>query len=128
MIKRYKFWNILKVQINQKNNNKKIFKIGQIWWCHIGLNVGSEENGKNENFERPVFILKKFNHTMFLGVPCSTQVRDPKHYFRIQNSMDGFNLNFSQIRVFSSKRLIRMITHVSKNTFYDILSFFKKYI
>ena len=128
MFEKYKFWNKLKIQINYRNNTRKIFKIGEIWWCHIGLNVGSEENGKNENFERPVFILKKFNQTMFLGVPCSTEIRDPKHYFRINNSMGGFNLNFSQIRVFSSKRLIRMITYVDKNTFYTILTFLKKYI
>ncbi len=30
-------------------------------WCSIGINVGDEEDGKNELYERPVLVIKKFN-------------------------------------------------------------------
>ena len=31
--------------------------------------MGFEEDGKNDNFVRPVLVLKKFNNDMFLGIP-----------------------------------------------------------
>ena len=40
-----------------------------IWWVSVGVNVGFEEDGKNDNFVRPVLVLKKFNNDMFLGIP-----------------------------------------------------------
>ncbi|MFA5871014.1 MAG: hypothetical protein WC842_03995 [Candidatus Paceibacterota bacterium] len=50
-------WNIQKKKINTRE--KVIFcNIREIWWCSLGVNIGSEEDGKNELFERPVLILK----------------------------------------------------------------------
>jgi len=36
------------------------FKEGYIFWCGVGENVGDEENGKGQNFGRPVLIVRKF--------------------------------------------------------------------
>jgi hypothetical protein len=38
------------------------FREKEIWWCSIGINIGDEQDGKNELFERPVLILRKFNN------------------------------------------------------------------
>lgn len=55
-----KTWGILKSRLSQKDKHI-LFKEGQIWWCHLGMNLGEEEYGKGPNFTRPVLILKKFS-------------------------------------------------------------------
>ncbi len=35
------------------------FREGDVWWCAVGENVGIEINGKNQEFSRPVLVLKK---------------------------------------------------------------------
>lgn len=47
----------------------------------MGQNIGFEQNGKGDNFVRPVIILKKFNKNMFFGIPLSTQIKDGKFYY-----------------------------------------------
>ena len=50
------------------NQNEKKIKIDskikyghpkerEIWWCSVGLNVGTEIYGKGEDFARPVLII-----------------------------------------------------------------------
>lgn len=82
--------------------------------------MGSEQNGKHGNFERPVLVLKKFNYRMLLGVPISTKVgRSPYHYkFLINNK--GYWANMSQIRTFSSKRLLRRFHKMASYDFLKI--------
>jgi hypothetical protein len=31
------------------------FREKEIWWACLGANIGFEQNGKNENFERPIW-------------------------------------------------------------------------
>ena len=59
-------WNIEKKKIDY--NIKNILpKKREIWWLSIGLNVGVEEDGKNNNFEQPILVMKVFNKQCFLG-------------------------------------------------------------
>jgi mRNA interferase MazF len=64
------------------------FEEREIWWCHLGLNVGDEENGKNESFNRPVLILKKFNRNLAL-------VAQPADKSKITNFMFKSNTKIS---------------------------------
>lgn len=49
-------------------------KSGQVWWCAIGLNIGSEQNG-GTNYERPVLVLRCWG-SLFWGVPITSS--DPE--------------------------------------------------
>lgn len=60
MEKNFDEWSVLKQNLD-KTQKLILFKEQDIWWCSIGLNVGSEANGKNEYFSRPVLIVRKFN-------------------------------------------------------------------
>lgn len=51
-------WNDVKTSLELNARKPKISQ-GQIWWTGVGKNVGSEINGKNERFSRPVLIYKK---------------------------------------------------------------------
>ena len=111
-------WNEEKKKINEKEISF-YYHEREILWSSIGVNIGSEMDGKNSNFERPVLILKKINRNQFLGIPLTSKEKDGDFYVRIQYSDDKGvgTANMSQVRVFSSKRLLRKIGLVKKKDF-----------
>ncbi|MFA7169790.1 MAG: hypothetical protein WC178_02965 [Candidatus Paceibacterota bacterium] len=59
-MKDYKNWHNLKLKIeNNGTKKKKKFREREIWWCSLGENIGFEQDGKNEKFERPILVLRK---------------------------------------------------------------------
>src|SRR5882762_10483545 len=54
------------------------FHEGDIWWVHLGVNVGYEIDGKSSDFSRPVIILRKYNQYSFLALPLTTNARPNK--------------------------------------------------
>ncbi len=97
-------WNQTKKKIERK---KRIyFHIREIWFIKIGKNIGDEQDGKGENFLRPVLILKKFNKNIFLGIPLTSSSKKGKFYFNFQFLEDIKSIAIlSQIRLFDAKRL-----------------------
>jgi mRNA interferase MazF len=113
-------WCNLKIQIHFAENPEIYFRAGQIWWISLGQNIGREQNGKNERFERPVIILKKFNRHMFWGVPASTVLKTgPYHYQFILNGKKYCAI-LSQLRILSSKRLINRVSRIENNDLENI--------
>src|SRR3989338_8182748 len=81
-------------------------KFGGAHWEYIGF----EENGKNEMFERPVLILRKFNKYILWALPLTRSKKGGDFYYRItQGEEDDSVVILSQIRLISSKRLLRKI-------------------
>ncbi len=120
MTKDFDSWNLLKQNIDV-NGSDTFFYIREIWWTHIGINIGSEINGKNEGFERPVLIFNRYNKDTFLGIPLTSNPHPSKYHIPVHIDGKQYYTNISQIRVFSSKRLIRKITTVDENQFYKIV-------
>ncbi len=111
MIKDFDLWSQLKKKIDLRNG--PIFAECEIWWCSLGINIGHEENGKNELFNRPILVVRKFNRHIFLGIPLTTKIKNNRFYYRfifrgkIQCAM------LSQIRVWESRRLTNRIGEIS---------------
>lgn len=112
-------WAKVKVRLHLKES-RFYFKERDVWWVSLGINVGSEENGKNEKFERPVLVLKKFNHDMFLSIPFTSQNQGHKYSFTLFYQKKETFLILSQIRLISSKRLIRKVRRIDKSEFFEI--------
>ena len=128
-IKRFTDWAKLKLNIHLSVNNSQVyFKERQIWWVGLGQNIGSEQNGKHKNFERPVLVLKKFNAEMFLAVPLSSQVKLGDYKLTFERDGISFTANLSQIRVLSSKRLLRHVGKMQRPDFESIRQMFRKLI
>lgn len=104
------------------------FRERQIWWVSIGQNIGSEQNGKHGNFERPVIILKKFNAQTFLGIPISTKIKEGAHRHIFINNGARFSANLSQMRVMSSKRLLRSVANMPIADYEHIKQMYRKMI
>ena len=49
-------WNEKKICLDQSKKYRHP-REQEIWWCSIGLNVGTEIYGKGEDFARPVLII-----------------------------------------------------------------------
>jgi mRNA interferase MazF len=103
-------WNSRKKRIESKAIDPSLyFHEREVWWCSIGVNVGVETDGKNEHFERPVLIVKKFNGSMLWVVPLTSKHRDGRHYHRLRHDKGVSFVCLSQLKTISSKRLLRKI-------------------
>ena len=114
-------WNEEKKKIADRNvdNLKIFFHNRSIWWCSVGVNIGIEQDGKGNNFERPVLILRKFNKYIFLGIPLTTKQKNLNlpFYFKLKGAKIESIAILSQIRLFSSKRLLREIEIIKPELF-----------
>ncbi len=123
MEKNYDLWNIEKKVLDKKTVNKDLFfHAREIWWCSAGLNIGVEIDGKNDNFERPMLIVKKFNSDMVWVVPLTKKERANPYYLKLRNSSVESSLILSQIKTISTKRLLRKIGSISEDEFSSVVS------
>ena len=118
-MKDYKNWHVLKIEIENKKN-EKFFNNREIWWCSIGENIGHEEDGKNNLYERPVLIFRKFNKNIFIGIPLTTKYKENDFQYSFKTNNIESSAILSQTRLLSSKRLIRKISKISIYDFNNI--------
>ena len=106
MEKDFDTWNNLKKNIDSRNT-RVFYYVRDIWWASLGLNIGSEEDGKNDLFERPVLIIKIFNENMVRVIPLTSKLRDNSSHVLVEcNGMVGSAI-LSQLKTISPKRLTR---------------------
>jgi mRNA interferase MazF len=114
MQKDFDRWNKLKKTTDGKDEAARLFfREGEIWWVHLGVNIGYETDGKRKDFARPVVVLKKYNQYSFLALPLSTANKSNRYWAWIGN-VDGKDAfaNLSQLRNIDSKRLINKVAHL----------------
>ena len=119
MLENFNIWNKLKSYIH-KDKHRIHFRQGEIWFIHIGQNIGYEIFGKSEKFLRPVFVFRKLNKDFFLGIPLTSKLKNNKFYFEIDLKNKKSALVLSQIRTFDSKRLSYKTGNINKKVFEKI--------
>jgi len=127
-MKDFDSWNNIKKEIDAKSPQLDFFFYErEIWWCSIGVNIGVEADGKNIDFERPILILKKFNGLMFWGLPLVSGRREGQFYYPINWPVET-SIVLSQLRIMSSKRLLRKVETISEIDFDMIKSKLRTFI
>ena len=122
MDKDFDNWNKEKKAVDAKVVNTELFFYArEIWWCSAGLNIGVETNGKHENFERPMLIVKKFNADMVWSLPLTTQGNNNKYYYKLNHEEIKSWVVLSQIKTISTKRLLRKIGSISESDFKKVI-------
>jgi len=124
-------WHKIKIDIQLADNKTNIyFYEKDVWWASLGANIGHEEDGKNNKFERPVLILKKFNKHLILIIPLSSKEKKDKFYYYnfIPNNEKFVSAMICQIRLISSKRLIRKMGNICSVDFNEIKIRIKKFL
>lgn len=113
-------WNEVK-KIVQNDEKIRLFKQRDIFFINMGQNIGFEQNGKGENFVRPIIILKKITNQMFLGIPLSSQLKKGDWFFEFEfDTKDDVSRNIAiipQIKMFSSRRLLNKIGVIKTKDF-----------
>jgi mRNA interferase MazF len=129
MQKDFDKWNNIKKEVDRKVVSRDLyFYEREVWWCSLGFNVGVEADGKNNNFERPALIIKKFNGDMVWVAPLTSKERLGGYYHKITHEEGDSWVCLSQIKTLSTKRLLRKIGMVSHQEFEDIVGKIISYI
>jgi mRNA interferase MazF len=118
MFKDFDLWNSVKKKLDV--HTAPAFQEREIWWRSIGLNVGHEENGKNEFFNRPILVVRKFNQHIFLGIPLTSKTKDNKFYYQIHFKGKNQSAMLSQIRTIDSRRLTHRMGKITRDQLEDV--------
>lgn len=110
-------WNEEKKRLEDIGHDSLSFHEREIWWCSIGINLGDEQDGKNELLERPVLILRKFNNKVAWVLPMSTKKKEGIYYHDIEHDGRAFAVILSQLRLISVKRFRRLVRKISPHQF-----------
>jgi mRNA interferase MazF len=109
-IKDFDLWNTEKKIINSSNKSKDFYiHEREVWWTSIGVNVGTEIDGKNDKFERPVLVVRKLGKDQFIGIPVTSRSKVGTFYHSLQYGNGAGSACISQLRVLSTNRLLRKI-------------------
>jgi mRNA interferase MazF len=119
MEKDFDRWNEVKKKTHKEE--PRLYTVREIWWCRFGVNVGTEQDGKGDNFLRPAIILRGFGPDACLVVPLTTSTRE--HALRVPvGTVDDqpARANLSQMRVVDTRRLVEKIGFLDKDIFTEI--------
>lgn len=112
-------WITLKEKIHHKKMVSRINE-REVCFVNLGKNIGYEQDGKNEKFERPVVALKKFGLFTFVGLPLTSKPKKGKFYFPFQLNGKTSYVILSQIRLFDTRRIERKMGYMEKEGFAEM--------
>src|SRR3989344_4833044 len=119
MEKAFDKWNEVKKETHSEK--PRLYTVREIWWCRLGVNVGSEQDGGAALFLRPVVIMRGFGSDACLVVPLTTSARE--HPLRIPvGDVQGekARANISQIRVIDTRRLVEKVGFLDERLFLEL--------
>jgi len=112
-------WNEIKKLTD--GEEPRLYTVREIWWCRLGVNVGSEQDGSGTSFLRPVVVVRAFGADTCLVVPLTASAQ--KHRLRVPvGKVKDKNASalISQLRVIDTRRLVEKIGFLGKEQFADI--------
>jgi mRNA interferase MazF len=119
-IKDFDAWNVRKKKIN-KDPSVAFIQTGAIWLTSIGVNIGSEIDGKDDDFARPVVIVKKVSPNIFIGVPATSKIVEMPYRSPITILGRSGQAVCSHIKSLDRKRLIRYVGKIDQQDFKNIM-------
>jgi mRNA-degrading endonuclease toxin of MazEF toxin-antitoxin module len=119
MKKDFKIWTPEKEKLNNNENIRPGFHEREIWYCHLGENIGFEQDGKGDQFLRPIIVLRKFNNEVLWAIPLTSAIKKSLYYFIVSFGDNNTKSSaiLSQIRLIDAKRLAYTIGEISKEEF-----------
>src|SRR3989339_2240089 len=125
-MKNFHDWNIKKIKID-KNETFNHPREKEIWWCSIGINIGSEVYGKGADYTRPVLVINAEGSESFIGIPLTSNIKSKK-YACIIKTDDGalHTALIYQIRSFDKRRLTERKYILSTEEYSKIKKYFNR--
>ena len=81
--KEFDKWTAVK-KVIQSEKRKVYFRSGEGRWCALGVNVGSEIDGKGDSFTRPVLIVHVIGAHLALVIPLTTKSKSVPGYYSFE--------------------------------------------
>lgn len=106
MKKDFDYWNSFKKGLDIKDKYLHP-KEKEIWWCSVGLNVGSEVLGKGKFLSRPVLVINAESSESFIGIPLTSKLKNTKYACIIKTEDQKLHTALIyQVKNFDKRRLI----------------------
>lgn len=131
-IKEFERWSLLKVEIDRKvdmisNVSPDSIRIGEVRWVSIGVNIGSEIDGKGEGFTRPCLVMHTVSKNYILVLPMSTKVKNIPGYLKINFQNRDVSICLHQMKIVSHKRVLKRVAKIPKDKFLYVKNELKKF-
>ncbi len=119
-----KKWHDIKDRLIKDKEKKVFFHEREIWWCSIGKNIGFEQNGKGEEFTRPIIIVKRLSLDTCLMVPLTTSKKRKNSFsLGVLSGEEGESFAMvEQIRLIDAKRLGKKMGVLPKEQFEKLIA------
>ena len=120
MQKDFDEWNKIKKGVDG-GELLKLYHTREIWWCSLGVNIGFEQNGGGQEYQRPVLVLKGMSKDTCYIIPLTGSPKKHKNRIAI-GLVDNIEASaiISQIRLIDTKRLVEKIGFLDKSKFDEI--------
>jgi mRNA-degrading endonuclease toxin of MazEF toxin-antitoxin module len=116
MPKDFNSWNTVKQNI-EATHGRKFYHERDVWWCSLGVNVGSEQDGTGVLHDRPVLVLRAFGRNTCFVVPLSSSSKTHPLRVPVGSIQDRVAVALvSQMRVIDTKRLIYKVGRIDSVT------------
>ncbi len=125
-IKDFLAWFKIKSKIHQLEHSL-VVRRGEIRWVCIGINVGSEIDGKGDDFARPCLILHVIGKSMALVIPLTSKSKTIPGYIPFEWKDKHDSICVHQMRVVSQKRILGRLGKISEGRLQDIKEHIKKF-
>ena len=121
-MKNFDEWNEVKKTIQYSMvSDRTFFYEREVWWVRLGINIGDEEDGKDDGCIRPVIILRKYSKRSFLAIPMSSVTKSSIYYYEFNFKGENVSAILSQIRFMDSRRLFKIEGKISKEEFAKLI-------
>ncbi len=115
---KYNDWNEKKQSLQSSVISKKIyFKEADVWWCSLGLNLGSESFGKGDGFRRPILIVRKLSSDLCIALPLTSKEKNGTWFIDITLHTKKRWVMLYQIRALHKKRFQHKIGELDATDF-----------
>jgi mRNA interferase MazF len=130
-IKHFLNWIKIKEKIDTEEKVEKfsteVVRKGEIRWAIIGVNIGREMDGKGENFARPVLIIHTIGDSLALIIPLTSKRKTIPGYLDFDWQENKDSLCLHQMRIISTKRLLKRLIKISDSKLNTVKQEIKKF-
>ena len=81
MEKDFDRWNEHKKSLDANTAPRVYVHERELWFVHLGTNVGFEQDGRGEESLRPILVLRKFNNEVVWALPLTRRDKPGNPYY-----------------------------------------------
>lgn len=129
-VKNFLDWIEVKAHTDQEEKSFKsqeVIRKGEIRWSIFGVNIGREMDGKGENFARPVLVLHTIGDSLALVAPLTSKNKSIPGYIPFKWLDKTDSLCIHQIRIISTKRLLKRLAKISDGKLKEVKDNIKEF-